>query len=173
MPTLPRFTVAALAGAALLLAAVAPGVHAQDADGAEVKRYVLTEAGLAKYSQAHRNLAALPAGRTGSCDDDSGDSPTSISGMVAKLDATPGAKAAVQSSGMTTREYVVFSMSLLQNGLAAWALDQPGGKLPAGVSKSNVDFVKKHDAELKRLGEVGRKNDCGGDAAGEEDDADA
>ncbi len=173
MPTLPRFTVAALAGAALLLAAVAPGAHAQDADTTEVKRYVLTEAGLAKYSQAHRNLAALPARSSRDCDDDSGDSPTSISGMVAKLDATPGAKAAVQSSGMTTREYVVFSMALLQNGLAAWALDQPGGKLPAGVSRSNVDFVKKHDAELKRLGELGRKNDCGGDATGDEDDADA
>ena len=31
---------------------------------------------------------------------------------------------------MTAHEYVVFSFSLLQNGLAAWAVSQPGGKLP-------------------------------------------
>jgi hypothetical protein len=82
--------------------------------------------------------------------------------MVARIDAVPGARDAIGSAGMTTREYVVFSWSLLQNGLAAWAISQPGGKLPPGVSKANVDFYKKHEAELQRL-EGQKSDDCGGD----------
>jgi hypothetical protein len=78
--------------------------------------------------------------------------------MTAKLNASPGAKAAIQSAGMTTREYVVFSWSLLQTGLAAWAVDQPGGKLPPGASKANVDFYKKNEAALQQL--EGAGGDC-------------
>lgn len=121
----------------------------QGADDQEVMRYVLTDAGLAKYAQVTRSLAALPASASG-CEDDDAAS-ISLSEMVAKLDAWPGAKAAVESAGMTSREYIVFSMSILQNGLAAWALGQPGGSLPPGVSKANVDFINRHEAELKTL----------------------
>ena len=149
-----------------------PGAAAaQDADVREVQRYVLTGAGLAKYTQATKKLAQLPAGKTQSCSDDSGDDDAdgadeqSIGSMVAKLESVPGAKAAVQSAGMPLREYVVFTLSLLQNGLAAWAVQQPGGKLPPGVAKANVDFVQAHDAELKQLQQYSRKDDC--DDAGE------
>ena len=69
---------------------------------------------------------------------------------------------------MCLREYVVFSMSLFQNGLAAWALDQPGGKLPQGVSKANVDFVKKHDAQLKQLQGLSADGGCDDEAAEDE-----
>ncbi len=144
------------AAAALVITLLAhPAAGAQDADTQEVTRYVLTDAGLAKYARAVRSLAALPS----SCDDES---TGSIAGMVGKIDAKPAAKAAIQAAGMTSREYVVFSMSILQNGLAAWALTQPGGTLPAGVSKANVDFIKRHEAELKQLEGVS-KGDCDDD----------
>jgi len=154
---------ATLAVAALLL--TGPEVAgAQDKDAAEVQRYVLSDAALAKYSAATKNLAALPRG---DCTDDDSES-QSIDQVAAKLAAAPGAKAAVQSAGMTPREYVVFSLSLFQNGLAAWALDQPGGKLPPGVSKANVDFVKRHGAELKRLEGVRPDGGCEGEDSGED-----
>ena len=75
---------------------------------------------------------------------------------------------------MTTREYMVFSMSLLQTGLAAWALEQPGGKLPPGVSKANVDFYKAHKAALEKLG-AGSKDKCddSGDDRSSGDDRDS
>ncbi|MEX1994769.1 MAG: hypothetical protein WD929_08905 [Steroidobacteraceae bacterium] len=144
-----------LAVTALLM----PGIAAaQDRDTQEVQAYVLTDAGLAKYSQATKKLAVLSGGPD-DCEDDGGDS-QSLDQMTAKLNARPGAKAAIASAGMTTREYVVFSWSLMQNGLAAWALSQPGGKLPAGVSKANVDFYQKHEAALQQLEGVGGDADC-------------
>ncbi|MFZ2507667.1 MAG: hypothetical protein WAW79_04215 [Steroidobacteraceae bacterium] len=137
--------------------------YAQDRDTQEVMAYTLTEAGLAKYVQATRNLAELPE----TCDEDDSDS-QSIDQSVAKLNAHPAAKAAVQSAGMTTREYVVFSWSIIHNGLTAWALSQPGGKLPAGTSKANVDFYKKHEAGLKSLGSSKSKDACADDRSDEE-----
>jgi hypothetical protein len=145
---------------------------AQDADMRDVQRYVLTSAGLAKYTHATKKLAELPAAQARACggdDDDDDADAQSIGDMVAKLESVPGAKAAVQGAGLTMREYVVFTMSLLQNGLAAWAVTQPGGKLPPGVSKANVDFVQAHDADLKQLQQYSRNDECADD--GEDTDA--
>jgi hypothetical protein len=158
------FTVHRLLGAmtiALLLPAFAA---AQDRDAREVQGHVLTDAGLAKYTQATKKIAALPGG---DCDDDDSQS---IDQMTAKLNASPGARAAIQSAGMTTREYVVFTWSLLQTGLAAWAVDQPGGKLPQGTSKANVDFYKKHQAELQKLEGLKQGDDCDDDREDDESD---
>jgi hypothetical protein len=72
----------------------------------------------------------------------------------------PGAKAAVQSAGMTSREYVVFAFSLIQNGMAAYLLDTPGGRLPPGVSRSNVDFYRQHAGELEKLAAETEDESC-------------
>ncbi|MDH4255538.1 MAG: hypothetical protein OEX13_13560 [Gammaproteobacteria bacterium] len=147
----------------VMIALLLPGfAAAQDRDAKEVQSHVLTDTGLAKYTQATKTIAALPGG---ACDD--GDS-KSIDQMTAKLNASPGVKAAIQSAGMTTREYVVFTWSLLQTGLAAWAVDQPGGKLPPGTSKANVDFFKKHEADLKQLEGLKQDNDCDEDRESDE-----
>jgi len=156
---------AAVVTAAISLPQVAAG---QDRDTQEVLSYQLTEAGLAKFTQATRKLAALP----GACDEDDTDEDSdaqSLDQMVAKLNAAPGAAAAIQSAGMSTREYVVFSWSIMQNGMASWAMSQPGGTLPPGVSKANVDFFRKHDAELKAIGKLDESN-CGDDVAQDEDE---
>jgi hypothetical protein len=153
------FTAGRIAGVLLasLLALTGLGASAQDAITAEVRSLSLTEAGLARYSQATRNLAALEP----RCDDDESDS-ESIDDIVASLAAVPGAEDAVQSAGMTLREYVVFSLSIVDSGLAAWAASQPGGQLPAGVAKANVDFVSAHDAELTQLGQLASEAECDG-----------
>jgi hypothetical protein len=136
----------------------APAQNNVDADTREVLAYTLTEAGLAKYSQATRNLAALPDGAPGACDDETGEG--SIAEMVAALNAWPGGANAIRSAGLTTREYIVFTWSLLHNAMAGWAASEPGGSLPAGVSRANVDFVKKHEADLQQLGASAGSDDC-------------
>ena len=83
--------------------------------------YTQTEVGLARYVHDESEVRTMAQ-------------------TVARLEATPGAKAAIQSAGMTTRQYTVFAYSLIQNGMAAWNADQPGGQLPPGVSQANVDF---------------------------------
>ena len=36
----------------------------------------------------------------------------------------------------------------------------PGGKLPAGTSKANVDFYNSHQAELAKLEALNKGDDC-------------
>ena len=132
-----------------ILTLVVPAAHGQllpDADAREVQNYVLTEAGLARYTQATRSLNGV---RLQDCDEDS--EVRSLAEAAAKIDAEPRAKAAVQAAGMTSREYVVFVFSLVQNGLASHTLQTPGAKLPVGVSMANVEFFRTHAAELEKL----------------------
>jgi hypothetical protein len=157
-----------LAKLILVVAAVAlPGVApADENDKREISNYVLTEAGLAKFKQATDKLSAVPGACAKADDDDDDSSSQSLDQMVAKLNAVPGAQAAIQSAGMTTREYVVFMWSILQTGMSAWAQDQ-GGKLPPGVSQANVDFYKKHEAAMAAIGE---NDPCDDDSGDEEED---
>jgi hypothetical protein len=158
--------------AALFSTAGSVTLAAADRDTEEVSRYVLTEAGLTKFSAASTNLSKLgKSSLTAGCDEDS---PSSLDKVVAKADASPAVKAAIQGGGMTTREYIVFSMSLLQSGIAAWGMEQPGGKLPPGVSKANVDFYKSHKAAIDKLS-VAKNAECGdsGDDRNSGDDRDS
>lgn len=156
----------AVAFSLLLACALAPPASAQaDGDLAEVSRYRLLESGLAKYAQATRTLASIDPRASDACDeaDDEEEDAKTIDATAARLDANPQAARALESAGMSSREFVVFSFALLQSGLAAWALEQPGGNLPPGVSMENVEFVRKHKAELDALAKLDRPKACGED----------
>jgi len=140
----------AVASAILLAPFVSVAQDFPDRDAREISTYALTEAAVAKYTRATNNLGALSKSATAQCDDDTGSG--SLDASVARINSVPGAQAAIQSAGMTTREYVVFTWSLFQSGMAAWALSQPGGTLPPGVSKANVDFYRAHEQALQQLG---------------------
>jgi hypothetical protein len=60
-------------------------------------------------------------------------------------------------------------MSLMHSGMAAWTINQPGGKLPPGVAQANVDFVNRNEARLKELEGLMQRDGCGDDG-GEDDD---
>jgi hypothetical protein len=145
----------------LLAPAAAMAQDFPDADTREIASYVLTDAGLAKYTQAVHNLDALAKPPWKVCDDEEG--AKSLNEAVARFNALPGAQAAVKSAGMTTREYTVFSWSVAQNGMAAWALSQPGAKPTPDISMANVSFYRKHEAAIKKLGEEMKPADCDSD----------
>lgn len=132
----------------LMLALALPAVSFAD-DAQEINRYVLTNAGLAKYVAAVENLRPLAA-QVSSCDSEGDDGGGSISAAAARIDGVPAAKAAIASAGLTTREYLVFSFALLQAAMAAWAQEQ-GGSLPAGVSQANVNFFKANKAKIDSI----------------------
>jgi len=162
----------ALAAVVVALFASAPSFAANAAasDTREIASYVLTEAGLAKYTQAVKNLAPLAKRLSDACKaDDDSDNVRSLDDMVARFDAVPGVRAAINSADLTTRAYFVFALSVFQNGMAAWALDQPGGKLPPGTSMANVNFYRAHQAAINRLGDAAKAGDC--DSGGNEDDS--
>jgi hypothetical protein len=132
-----------------------------DRDTKEINAYVLTEQGLAKYTAATRNLGAIAKRLAGNCNDDDDNGAQSLDATVARINAIPEAKTAIQSAGLTTREFIVFSWSLFQSGFTAWGLTQPGGKLPPGVSMANVDFYRAHEDAIKKLGKPVGIEDCG------------
>lgn len=131
-----------------------------DRDAKEVADYVLTEAALAKYTKAVHKLHPLKEQLQQGCDREDTPAPESLNSMAARLDAVPETKATLKATGMTSREYLVVSFSVFQNGMAAWALDQPGGALPPGTKPANVTFYRAHKAELEKLGELTREMDC-------------
>lgn len=137
----------------IALALALPGLAAaQDADTQEINRYVLTAAGLAKYTAATQKLGEL-ANQLTSCEDEDDAATQSLSEMVAGIEENAAATAAIQSAGMTTREYLVFGMAAFQSGMAAWALSQ-GGKLPPGVTMASVNFYRDHEAEIQDMNEL-------------------
>ena len=155
-----RFLRALMVAAATLLLGQAAGAQSlPDAETREIRSYTLTDAALAKYMAATRKLSGIQL----SCADDE-PGVDSLGAAAAKIDAVPGAKAAVESAGMTSREYVVFAFALIENAMAAYALEQPGGKLPPGISMENVEFFRKHAAEMEKLASETVDAGCAEDA---------
>ena len=148
----------------LALLAAAPAAFAKllpDADTREVRAYTLTDAGFAKYVAATHKLRDVKfqnciAG-DGDEDDEGADS---IASAAAMIDAVPAAKAALQSAGLSSHEYVVLAFSLLENGMASYMMQTPGGKMPEGVNPANVEFVRKHSAELHQLANESDEETC-------------
>ena len=142
---------------ALLAPLVAGAQNLADRDAKEVADYVLTEAVLKKYAQTVRNLQPFMGQLPQDCEDEN---PKSLNDMATRMDGVPQVKSTLKSAGMTSREYLLFSLSVFQNGMAAWALEQPGGKLPPGVKMANVNFYRSHEAELTKLGELTKQAEC-------------
>jgi hypothetical protein len=145
-----------LAAAALLL----PAARAEtlpEADEREVRSYALTETALDRYVEATRKLSAIPL-------DCSSEEPgiSNLTEAAARIDAMPGGKAALQSAGLTSREYVVFAFSLIENAYASYALEQTGGKLPPGVSMTNVEFLRRNSGVIEQLANETEVADCAG-----------
>jgi len=141
-----------------------------DADASEVNAYVLTESGLAKFTQAAQNLAEMGDVLAAACDDESDDQ--SLDGMVARIRGAPGAAEAIESAGMPVREYVVFIFSMVQTGFAAWMVEQPGGELPPGTSMDNVEFYRAHQSELQAAADLMEAVDCESAGGDGDDDSD-
>lgn len=159
-----------IAAIALMIPASAQAQVSRDTQ--EINAYVLTDAGVARYLKASEALKLAKGSMPSDCDDSDDSNGKSIDEMVAKLNTIPAARAAIQSSGMTTREYFVFTMSLFQTGMASWALAQPGGKLPPGVSMANVNFYRQHEAAMSRLGSDSESDECNGDGRDQESEDD-
>jgi hypothetical protein len=159
--------------AALLMVIGAPSWAQQDRDSQELAKYQLSESTLAKYSQAAHNLAALAKKLPSACNDDDDDDagPSTIAKFVMKVEAIPGAKNAIESAGLTTHEFVVFTFTLVQSSGAAFALGKPGVQLPPGVSMANVNFVRTHQAAIEQLN-ADTDGQCNDDDDGGDSDGD-
>lgn len=154
--------VSAAVAAAIVLAASPSAAQKKQASASddkfmqELSSYRLTDAALAKFTQAAQNLIQLQKdhpelAKEAENEPSSGDV-KSIDEMVALYHRHPQIERAINSASMSTRDFVLFSMSMFQAGMGAWALQQ-SGKLPEGTPMANVTFYKAHEAQLKKLNE--------------------
>ena len=150
-------SVLAMVALAAFAAPEARALNLNDADARELRAYTLTESTFDRYAEATRNLSGV---QIQSCDDES--AVASIDEAAARLDAVPAARSAVHRAGLTSREYVVFALSLLQSGLAANALAQLDADLPPGVPLENLDFYLEHAGEMQQLSDESLGPACPG-----------
>ncbi len=126
-----------------------------DADLRELSRYTLTLTDIRKYAAANANLAKQPKAEQEDDEADDEDDDESLSAMTAKIERMPAARKAIESAGLTARQYAVITMALIQASMAQFAIDQ--GADPAKVARdasvnpANIRFVKENKAELEKL----------------------
>ncbi len=151
-----RTTIGIAAAFALAMAAVPAGSAAQgqDPDARTLAAYRLSEATLTRFAAASKHLAAAArvAGDTLGEDDEDDEGAETIADIAAFYDRHPSLRQAIATAGLTSREYVIFMLTLFQAGMAAWLVEQQGwSKLPSDIARENVVFYQRHKAQLDSL----------------------
>jgi hypothetical protein len=111
----------------------------------------LTEAQQAELDKLQERLDALEAAE----DEDESPlkNPKSLAEMEAAIKGHPGALRAVQTAGITPREFARCTMAMLQAALVEGFSQGKADlkSLPAGINPENVKFVREHKAELEAM----------------------
>ena len=126
----------------------------------DVTTFKLSMDKIDKYVQSQKNLAALvkkmtPAEREAMNNrNDVSDANASLDDMVAKIDKEPAMVSAIKAAGLSTREWVLVTMSMMQTGMAAAVLkmrpndNQDSLMRSMKVNPDNVKFYNEHEAEI-------------------------
>jgi hypothetical protein len=167
-----RVFVRMLALAGLSLAAVTADVSTAAAQPGEgmaaiqqmfrdpaLQNYRLTSANLDKFIRATNALKALEDEDIDLEDRLDMDDPENVDlGEIAEaFDSEPRIKGAINSAGMSSRDYVTFLFSMMQ-ATFGFAMVQMGGEqalndMPNGVLKENIRFITQNQEALEALGD--------------------
>lgn len=125
-------------------------------DDAALARFRLTTTNVARATEATRNLARLsdadPQLAKRLSDDEGLNDAKSIQQMADRLAAVPQVRRAIESAGISTRDYVLVLFTYTQVAVASvYAQQGRMDKLPANISKDNVAFAAAHRAEMTRF----------------------
>jgi len=157
---------ASFAVLALLVASSTGQAKSKGDDQADVENYRLTMPVLKKMVQVQENLfesikkdpsVATKYQRVIEISDES------LDATVKKMDGVPELKQALAKAGLTTREFLLATVTMVQAGMAAAMARQPRAdpsKLPANV-RANMKFLEQNRAALaqmqKRTDEIERE----------------
>jgi hypothetical protein len=136
----------------------------------ELRTYVLTMPHLREFKQAALNIQnyarahADEAQKWGELsDNDSG----TLDDQVRRIEAVQPVRAAITSTGLTIRDYLLTSITFFQAGMAAAIEDsyaktkQKAPAFPGNLNPANVTFMRVHKAEIERL-KLGELTNSGG-----------
>lgn len=145
----------ALLALALLLnpASAAAQSSSEERDMAEVSAYRLTDSSLVRFTQALRAVAALPESELRALQARQGEALTTLDAAVDAYRQQPAAAAAVTGSGLSIREFFLFTFALNQAAAISQAPAEVADQLPAGAWRENLAFYRQHEADFQRLGE--------------------
>lgn len=145
--------------ALLALPLATPALPAQssgDADLKAVSAQTLTMPKFKQYLDATVNLANVAARNPQLAERLDGYGNKSLAEQVKLLEGIPQIRGAITATGLGTRDYVLTQGALLQAGMA-YAMTKDGS-VPAdkvikdaGVSRANLEFYQKNEAEINRL----------------------
>lgn len=130
-------------------AAPAPAPAGGSISDAEVRDYRLTLPKVRQWHEATLTAVRLRArSPEPERDDEDGSTPD---GMLAVIEGSPSASAAVRQAGLSAREAAILTYALV-NASAVLAM-QEAGQTPSGVAASphQVEFVREHRDELERM----------------------
>lgn len=152
-----RMCTHALTVVALSLAGTAASAQSQaDADLKAISATTLTMPKYKQYLDATVNLANVAAKDPNLATRLDGYGEKSLSEQVKLLDGVPQVRGAISATGLTTRDYVLTQGALLQAGMAYAMAKGTGVPVDsivkkAGVSRANLEFYQKNEAEIGRL----------------------
>ena len=147
---------ASFAVLALLVASSAGYAKSKGDDQAELENYRLTMPVLKKMGQVQENIfASIKKDPSVATKYKKGldDADQSLDATVKKMDGVPELKQAITKAGLTTREFLLATVAMLQAGMAGAMLQHSGGdasKLPPGV-RANMKFLEDNRAALEQM----------------------
>jgi hypothetical protein len=116
-----------------------------------INAYRLTEGVLHRYISAARSVREVPRifpdtlfrrGQVGPTIDD----------LARILERNPVTRKALANAPITSREYVIFTVAMLQAGLGAWVVERHGWRgLDSGMVRENIVFYQRHKPYLDSL----------------------
>jgi hypothetical protein len=127
-----------------------------DPDLKAYNSYQLTLPKYKKFLDAMVNLAKAAEKNPAVGQSLEGAGEKSIAQTVAAYNKVPQVRRGISAAGLTTRDFVLTQGAFLHAGLA-YALMKQGGFSPDSavktmqVSRANLDFVRKNEAEINRL----------------------
>lgn len=145
--------------AVTVLALTLPAAAAEAQSSADLEAIGATTLTMPKYKQyldATVNLAIVIVKNPKVGAGMEGMGEKTIAEQVKLLEVQPQVRGAISATGLTTRDYVLTQWALLQAGMA-YAMTKGSGvsqdeiAKKAGVSKANLDFYAKNEAEISRL----------------------
>lgn len=147
-------------GVGLLLAS--PHANANDADTQKIEHFKLSSGVITHYAAATRALQQLSKTHPGASLEENGDKNASLTQKAAMLDKQPLLHSALAGAGMTSEDYLLCTMAVIQSSLYASLVQNQGAKawsdIPPGTPTDNVKFVLAHEAEIE---EVNKLNSSG------------
>jgi hypothetical protein len=143
--------------------ASAPPTTAQaNEDLSDISKYKLSMDKIDKYIQSQRNLAAklqsmTPAERQALKDrGEASDANASLDDMAAKIEKEPVMVDAIRAAGLSPREYVMITLSMMQTAMAASVAQmRPNDNQDSLIREmkanpENIKWYKEHAAEINQ-----------------------